>query len=241
MNSRGPPVRVLGQRSITSTLLFRTSTPNQSGVCKENAKVKVPNKGSGVSLSDFLNRKLHRSSVLPSSSQGKEENHFLSPVGHKDLSGSNERKNETKKRVEAEVKPVLDEVFEQFKWTRKVGEDCIGSCAIDDVGNAGIDDIQNQASRKRKSPFSGEDGKQSARKHLVVLGGDPQTTRPIAKRKEKKESLIANKKPKHPFNHYANGCGWWDCNMEGVDNEEVGCSEVWEGIGSATLGELEWN
>ena len=49
--------------------------------------------------------------------------------------------------------------------------------------------------------FKGEDGKQSARKHLVVLGGDPQTTRPIAKRKEKKESLIANKKPKHLFNH----------------------------------------
>ena len=29
--------------------------------------------------------------------------------------------------------------------------------------------------------------------------------------------------------------------MEGVDNEEVGCNEVWEGVGSATLGGLDWN
>lgn len=39
----------------------------------------------------------------------------------------------------------------------------------------------------------------------------------------------------------ANGGGWWDCNMEGVDNEEVGCNEVWEGMGSTTLGGLEWH
>ncbi|VVB14130.1 unnamed protein product [Arabis nemorensis] len=28
--------------------------------------------------------------------------------------------------------------------------------------------------------------------------------------------------------------GWWDCDMEGVDSEEVGHSEVWEGVGSIT-------
>ena len=36
-----------------------------------------------------------------------------------------------------------------------------------------------------------------------------------------------------------NGCGWWDCNMEGIDNEEVGVNEVWEGVGSTTLGGIE--
>lgn len=39
----------------------------------------------------------------------------------------------------------------------------------------------------------------------------------------------------------ANGSGWWDSNMEGVDNDEVGCHEMWEGVGSTTLGGLEWN
>jgi hypothetical protein len=29
--------------------------------------------------------------------------------------------------------------------------------------------------------------------------------------------------------------------MEGVDNEEVGYSEVWEGVGSTTLGGIEWH
>lgn len=40
----------------------------------------------------------------------------------------------------------------------------------------------------------------------------------------------------------ANGCGWWDCDMEGIDNEEVGFSEVWEGVGSTTFGEVgDWH
>ncbi|MCI07214.1 hypothetical protein A2U01_0028279 [Trifolium medium] len=35
----------------------------------------------------------------------------------------------------------------------------------------------------------------------------------------------------------ANGHGWWDDDMEGVDNEALGVSEVWEGVGSTTLGD----
>lgn len=38
-----------------------------------------------------------------------------------------------------------------------------------------------------------------------------------------------------------NGGGWWDENMAGVDNEEVGCNDVWEGVGCTTLGGIEWN
>lgn len=34
----------------------------------------------------------------------------------------------------------------------------------------------------------------------------------------------------------ANGRGWWESNMEGIDDEEVGVSEVWEGVGSTTMG-----
>jgi hypothetical protein len=40
----------------------------------------------------------------------------------------------------------------------------------------------------------------------------------------------------------ANGRGWWDGNMEGVDYEEIGCdAEMWEGMGSIMLGGLDWN
>ncbi|XP_020249532.1 uncharacterized protein LOC109826931 [Asparagus officinalis] len=38
-----------------------------------------------------------------------------------------------------------------------------------------------------------------------------------------------------------NGRGWWDEDREGVDSEEVGCNDVWEGMGSTTLGGLEWH
>ena len=40
----------------------------------------------------------------------------------------------------------------------------------------------------------------------------------------------------------ANGSGFWDCDMEGVDSEEVGHSEVWEGVGSTTFGDIvDWH
>ncbi|KAK3001778.1 hypothetical protein RJ639_022498 [Escallonia herrerae] len=59
--------------------------------------------------------------------------------------------------------------------------------------------------------------KQSAQKRLLVLGGDRNS-----KHEGKIRSFMSNEKPKPLFNHYANGSGWWDCNMEGVDNDEVG-------------------
>ncbi|KAK8467699.1 hypothetical protein PHAVU_007G134400 [Phaseolus vulgaris] len=40
----------------------------------------------------------------------------------------------------------------------------------------------------------------------------------------------------------ANGHGWWDYDMEGVDNEQLGSNEVWEGVGSTTLGGIiDWH
>ena len=37
------------------------------------------------------------------------------------------------------------------------------------------------------------------------------------------------------------GTGWWDSDREGIDEDEVGAKEIWEGMGSATLGGLEWH
>lgn len=40
----------------------------------------------------------------------------------------------------------------------------------------------------------------------------------------------------------ANGGGIWDSDMAGVDHEEVGFKEVWEGMGSTSLGGMgDWH
>ncbi|GJS72736.1 hypothetical protein Tco_0705577 [Tanacetum coccineum] len=42
--------------------------------------------------------------------------------------------------------------------------------------------------------------------------------------------------------HYdAGGNGWWDSDMEDIDNEAVGSNEVWEGVRPATMGGLDWH
>ncbi|XAR62784.1 hypothetical protein NMG60_11017659 [Bertholletia excelsa] len=233
MSSKNPPLRPLGQRSIPSTFLFRSSKHRESADGQGDAKNKSPIKDSRVSLSEFLSRKLHKGSALPCSVQRKDRP-FLSPLGN-DASRSKEMQNEVKERGE----PVLDLVLEQFKCTKKENEDCHGSVNVDVVQTfTSLDDVRVSAGGKE--PFAGEDGK-PVRKRLVVLGEDLKTTRPIPKKRGMEQSVTASKKPLNHFNHYGNGSGWWDCNMEGVDNEEVGCSEIWEGVGSTTLGGLEWH
>ncbi|KAM3289281.1 hypothetical protein P3S67_017568 [Capsicum chacoense] len=92
-----------------------------------------------------------------------------------------------------------------------------------------------RTSRKR-GLTEGSSATQSARMVLAVLGEGS-----AAKPRRKVRMLDNIEKPNTLFNQCANGGGWWDCNMEGVDNEEVGCNEVWEGMGSTTIGGLEWH
>lgn len=222
-------IRALGQRSISSLFLSRSSNSSNEGIQKEASK-----KDSRVPLVDFLDRKLHSTSVLPRTVQGKSRP-FSSLLGPRESSGSIDGHTGAKKGGEAESNCVTDKVFfEQFKHTGEVKGDCEGSCSVVEVDSCNIDDVQE--SRKRKNPFQGGDEKHIPRKHLLVLGGDPKP-----KQKVKEENYISKKKPRPLYNHYANGCGWWDDNMEGVDNEEVGYSEVWEGVGSTTLGGIEWH
>ncbi|KAK1429001.1 hypothetical protein QVD17_11200 [Tagetes erecta] len=80
-------------------------------------------------------------------------------------------------------------------------------------------------------------GKPFAPKGVVILGGDP-----MPKQAKYPNSFITKEKPPPPvYNHYASGSGWWDSDMEGIDNDEVGFNEVWEGVGSATIGGLDWH
>ncbi|CAA6662506.1 unnamed protein product [Spirodela intermedia] len=81
------------------------------------------------------------------------------------------------------------------------------------------------------------EGGAAAPKLLLVLGDDPKS-----RRKQGEVNLsFKERRPRPQFDHYSSGCGWWDCDREGVNSEEVGCKEVWEGTGSTTLGGLEWH
>ncbi|GJX34823.1 hypothetical protein Tco_0246380 [Tanacetum coccineum] len=79
-------------------------------------------------------------------------------------------------------------------------------------------------------------GKRPAPKHLVVLGDDLKLRQTNYNR-----PLIRKEKPLPLYNHYAGGSGWWDNDMEGIDNEAEGSSEVWEGMRSATICGLDWH
>ncbi|CAH1452943.1 unnamed protein product [Lactuca virosa] len=98
------------------------------------------------------------------------------------------------------------------------------------------EESQIQDLTKSRNAFGGLLGKPPAPKGLVVLGGDPNP-----KQIKHRKPFIRNKKPLPHYNHYAGGSGWWDSDMEGIDNEAVGFNEVWEGVGSTTLGGLDWH
>lgn len=188
--------------------------------------MKLPKMSPSVSLSDFLHRKLHRSCVLPDSLKGKER--LISPlVTHGDAMESNEVNEDPEERVETDKFP-LEFVLEQFKCPRNTKEDHFSSSASEEVRSFAVNNIRE--SRKRKNLPS-----------LIIIGGDPRPPHLKSKLEERKQSVIMSKKPKHLFNHYGNGRGWWDGNMECVDIEEVGSRESWEGVGSATLGGLDWH
>lgn len=242
-NERPPPIRVFGQRSISSSFLSRSSNPLQSSNEDSQSKSKSSKKKSSyLSLSEFLDRKLPGTSVTQRTVKEK-STPFSSLQGRRDSNSSTNKGPigihcGTDSQTETAISKVL---FEQFKRFEPNQSDCLvsaGSASEADFFNT--DDILE--SRKRKKSNEGFVSttpceSQTRRKNVVVLGGDP---KPERKRKEPIRD-IRNKNPRPLYNHYASGCGWWDYNMEGVDSEEVGLGEVWEGVGSTTLGGLEWH
>uniref|UniRef100_A0A0E0ITH7 AAA+ ATPase domain-containing protein n=1 Tax=Oryza nivara TaxID=4536 RepID=A0A0E0ITH7_ORYNI len=128
-----------------------------------------------------------------------------------------------------------------------------------------IEDIaagdRRRETRKRKSPLGGGGGGDDhhsggSGKRVVVLGDDPKP-RPAARtmtttattRRQRRGRRHAGPTGRGEeggdqaaYNHYASGGGWWHGEMEGVDGEEVGWTDdMWEGMGSITLGGLEWH
>ncbi|KMT15296.1 hypothetical protein BVRB_3g060050 [Beta vulgaris subsp. vulgaris] len=217
--------RASGQRSIPSTFLSRpnyscfTSNSNASGVTSDK------NKGhSNVSLSSFLNRKLHKTSVLPINKDNKK--YSVVEKESSSLAVECNPQNESSAAVEqcgfegphdGGARVIEDSVFKLFNDSggrvRKRSADCITGA----------------------SRLEG-DSKQQSQKHLLVLGDDPKP-----KRRAHERVSCSYKEPRPLYNHYESGTGWWEPEREGVDSDEVGSAEVWEGMGSTTLGGLDWH
>ncbi|XP_051129523.1 uncharacterized protein LOC127250339 [Andrographis paniculata] len=250
MSSRKFSIRPVGQRSISSTFLFRPSNRSSDGG-KEDRIGSASQKNSQLSLADFLNTKLHRSSVLPSSApvctlhnlmlnrpdnergtlltQGKEmPSSFPSPGEDSDRGAQGEKWG-----VDTDVKFSIGNAFHIFKNVEKdrSNSDNINEANATDV----IDGNELGQTRKRKESSKGHEDKTPSRKRLAVLGEDSKPEH------NKRRLNIAHKEPRPFYNHYKNGGGWWDDNMEGVDNKEVGCNDPWEGMGCTTLGGINWD
>lgn len=138
-----------------------------------------------------------------------------------------------------ELNGLLDVVLEQFKPSKENEKD--NFIDLEDENQSSIltqltEESETQDSSKRRNTFGGLYGKPPAPKRLVVLGDDPKPRQTNYNR-----TYIRKEKPLPLYNHYAGGSGWWDSDMEGIDNEAVGSNEVWEGVGSATMGGLDWH
>ncbi|CAO2822133.1 unnamed protein product [Amaranthus hypochondriacus] len=216
---RGP-----GQRSIPSTFLSRRSHPcfrnNSNG---SQLPSEGNNRSSNLSLGAFLNSKLHKTSVLPID---KDKNTFS--VLKED------------KLCPTAVDNSLDDlVFKDKQYAGAGGRDERGHVIEDSVfklfNDSGERVRKRSPDRLTASRFECNSKRQS-QDHLLVLGDDPKP-----KRRNRGEVSCSSKKPRPFYNYYESGTGWWEPEREGVDNDEVGSKDIWEGMGSTTLGGLDWN
>ncbi|EXB87087.1 hypothetical protein L484_010066 [Morus notabilis] len=230
MEPKETPFRAFGQQSIASSFLSPSSNPFKAS--KDKTKNEASEKGS---LSDFLQRKLNETSGLPGTVKGKSKP-FSSLLGPRESGGGSiDEQAEAKKGGAADLNSVVEKVvLEQFKHSGTLEGDCVGPSSAGGAENC--DKTIVRGLRKRKNLEGGHE-RQIPRKHFAVLGGN------LKLKQQRRDGDLTNRENlKTAYNHYANGGGWWDNNIEGVDNEEVGFSEVWEGVGSTTFGGIaDWH
>ncbi|XP_057853449.2 uncharacterized protein LOC131063598 isoform X2 [Cryptomeria japonica] len=128
--------------------------------------------------------------------------------------------------VQPRISPAIASVFQLVK------EYPTPSQPQDEATTPANDPCSKRALLKRKNVLSPDDFQQSPSGRLLVLGDDPKPKRRLLVQRRADERSCAI------FNHYADGVGWWDTNMVGVDSDEVGTTEIWEGMGSTTIGGL---
>ncbi|WOL06154.1 hypothetical protein Cni_G14886 [Canna indica] len=215
-----PPINLQFQR-----VCLLSGISHVSRVPSEDRPTK-PSNNQPVSLSQFLNRKI----IKTTSSSLKDKQTSFSSIGS--------ASKDAKKDGACDGFVLNDTVFRQFKVSDKGKEqEEIAKQGEMEEYQLESSTVGRECSSKRKNPFDDPSGpdERLPRKSLIILGDDP---KPWPYRRGKK---MMDNRSKPIYDHYANGSGWWDCSKEGIDNEEVGCSEFWESMGSTTLGGLEWH
>ncbi|EOA17322.1 hypothetical protein CARUB_v10005594mg [Capsella rubella] len=243
-----PKIRVFGQRSIASSFLNRSSIP---------VDVEASSGSKNLSKPVLVKPKNTEEGRRP----------FTSLVSSKDLTqlshglGMERKVREEKKDGDGGLEKMMLQQFKprEIQIREEVSRDITGEASLEQVDHIAAEEIDNlashsnednediiivkddQTSKKRKDPFEGMESISRTGKSVIVFGDNSNVSNPM--QRESQRGRNNNSKKQRPaYNHYANGSGWWDCDMEGVDSEEVGHSEVWEGVGSTTFGDIvDWH
>ncbi|CAH8341274.1 unnamed protein product [Eruca vesicaria subsp. sativa] len=247
-----PKIRVFGQRSIAPSFFNRSSIP----VEEESSSKKVDK---CASFSEFLDRKLNKSVLFKPNNVEKLIPEQQRPRLFTSLFSSKSEKKigdvSLEKTMLQQFKPretqitgeqVMSRAPEPLDQATAEEVDLLTTCFTDEINDD--DDIivmkDDRLSKKRKDPFQGMESMDRTRKPVLVFGDyNSKVSKPMHEVEgERASNNTSCKKQKPSYNHYANGSGFWDRDMEGVDSEEVGHSEVWEGVGSTTFGDIvDWH
>ncbi|KAG0503130.1 hypothetical protein HPP92_003202 [Vanilla planifolia] len=215
-------MRQIGQATLSSSFISTSRAVNKDSLANP---LKQP-----ISLSEFLNRKVGKSSdrLL------QEKRASIGSIGSigfnkKDLDGNRGDAGNSLSMKGASLQQL------RCALKRKDGIDVDDFTAVEEVGVDGLkNELQCPRKRKKQSEFSPGDAVHNP-KYLVIVGDDPKP------RPRKRKQMAVDKTDKSIYNHYATGHGYWDGDKEGIDYEEVGYNEVWEGVGTTTLGGLDWH
>ncbi|KAJ0245510.1 RNA-binding protein [Hirschfeldia incana] len=249
-----PKIRVFGQRSIAPSFLNRTTIPEKDSSSKKVDKC--------ASFSEFLDSKLNNS-VLFKPSNVEDKTQISHGFGMERKARSDKNANGgLEKTMLRQFKPretqissdqvimsrdvtgrADDASLEPLDQTTAEEVDLLTTCFTEINDDDHIIVKDDKLSKKRKDPFEGMESIDRTRKPVLVFGDNSsKVSKSMREEGERGSNSTRCKKQKPSYNHYANGSGFWDRDMEGVDSEEVGHSEVWEGVGSTTFGDIvDWH
>ncbi|XP_010435232.1 PREDICTED: uncharacterized protein LOC104719086 [Camelina sativa] len=239
-----PKIRVFGQRSIASSFLNPSSIPVQASSSNQSNK-----------------------SVLLKPNNNNIEEGIRRPFTSFDCSklshgfGVERKAREEKKKDDGGLEKMMLQQFKprEVQISEEVSREITVEASLEPVDQIPAEETDHLAShsdetnehiiivkddktsKKRKDPFEGMESMSRTGKSVIVFGDNSKVSKPMQRERER-GSNSNSKMQRSTYNHYANGSGWWDCDMEGVDSEEVGHSEVWEGVGSTTFGDIvDWH
>ncbi|CAH2079414.1 unnamed protein product [Thlaspi arvense] len=242
-----PKIRVLGQRSIPSSFLNRISTPVEDSPSKKVDKC--------TSFSEFLDSKLNNSVLFKLNNTEEGPRLFTSLVSSRDQTQLSHGFVGMEKNGDEGLEKTMLQQFKprETQVSEEVSSDVTGKASLEPLDQTTAEEIDlltscfdetnediivkdDKLSKRRKDPFEGMESVTRTGKAVILFGGNSKVSKPM-QRKRGKGSHDSSKKQRPTYNHW-----FWDNDMEGVDSEEVGHSEVWEGVGSTTFGDIvDWH